>query len=127
MQLQRQSRPGTGTGTFFRVREKAGDPHGNPLPPCGREGRPCHAIHQSAWLLLAATLLTACANPPGAAPANSLARIGQTQTLTLGFREDSKPFSFKGDDGAPAGYSVELCKRVAASVQSQLKLAKLDV
>ncbi|MDM0108176.1 amino acid ABC transporter substrate-binding protein [Variovorax sp. J22R24] len=77
--------------------------------------------------LLMSTLLGACANAPGAAPRDSLARIGQTQTLKLGYREDAKPFSSKGADGAPAGYSVELCKRVANSLQSQLKLAKLDV
>ncbi len=72
-------------------------------------------------------LLAACASGPGAGPQDSLARIGQSQTLKLGYREDAKPFSFKGADGAPTGYSVELCKRVASSLQSQLKLAKLDV
>ncbi|MEJ8825059.1 amino acid ABC transporter substrate-binding protein [Variovorax humicola] len=82
------------------------------------------AVVAPLWM---ATLLSACANVPGGAPRDSLARIGQSQTLRLGYREDAKPFSFKGVDGAPAGYSVELCKRVASSVQSQLKLAKLDV
>ncbi|MDM0112367.1 amino acid ABC transporter substrate-binding protein [Variovorax sp. J22R133] len=77
--------------------------------------------------LLMSALLGACASAPGGAPRDSLARIGQSQTLKLGYREDAKPFSFKGADGAPAGYSVELCKRVATSLQSQLKLAKLDV
>lgn len=77
--------------------------------------------------LLMSALLGACANAPGSTPRDSLARIGQTQTLKLGYREDAKPFSFKGADGAPTGYSVELCKRVAHSLQSQLKLAKLDV
>jgi ABC-type amino acid transport substrate-binding protein len=79
-----------------------------------------------AALLLVAAMLGACANPP-AAPQGALGRIGQSQVLTLGFREDSKPFSYKAVDGSPAGYSVELCRRVAASLQSQLKLAKLEV
>jgi ABC-type amino acid transport substrate-binding protein len=78
-------------------------------------------------LLLVSALLSACANPPGAAPRDTLARISQTQTIRLGFREDAKPFAFKGPDGAPAGYSVELCKRVVTSLKSQLNLAKLDV
>jgi ABC-type amino acid transport substrate-binding protein len=77
--------------------------------------------------LLLSTLLGACASAPGTAAPDSLARIRQTQVLKLGYREDAKPFSFKGADGAPAGYSVELCKRVASSLQSQLQLAKLDV
>jgi ABC-type amino acid transport substrate-binding protein len=78
-------------------------------------------------LLLMSALLGACANAPSSTPRDSLARIGQTQTLKVGYREDAKPFSFKGTDGMPTGYSVELCKRVARSLQSQLKLAKLDV
>lgn len=78
-------------------------------------------------LLMSTLLLGACATGPGGATGNTMARIAQGQPLKLGYREDSKPFSFKGADGAPAGYSVELCKRVAASLQTQLKLAKLDV
>lgn len=72
-------------------------------------------------------LLGACATGPGASPGSSLARIAQTQTLKLGYREDAQPFSFKAPDGKPAGYSVSLCQRVVASLQSQLQLAKLDV
>ncbi|RZU02002.1 amino acid ABC transporter substrate-binding protein [Rivibacter subsaxonicus] len=78
-------------------------------------------------LALAAAVLAGCASTTGAPPKDTLARISQTQTLTLGYREDSRPFSFKGTDGAPAGYSVELCKRVASSLQAQLKLPKLDL
>jgi len=78
-------------------------------------------------LLLIAFLLGGCANAPATAQASGLARIAQSQVLTIGFREDSRPFSFRGTDGAPAGYSVELCKRVAASLRAQLKLSNLDV
>lgn len=73
------------------------------------------------------SLLGACATSPGQAPGGTLARVAQTQTLKLGYREDAQPFSFKGPDGKPAGYSVALCQRVANSIQSQLKLARLDV
>ena len=76
---------------------------------------------------LAASALVGCASAPTAAPKDTLARITQTQSITLGYREDSVPFAYKGSDGAPAGYSVELCKRGVGSLQSQLKLAKLDV
>jgi ABC-type amino acid transport substrate-binding protein len=79
-------------------------------------------------LLAFSALLSACTNMPGSAGSkDALSRITQSQTLTLGYREDSKPFSYKGADGNPAGYSVELCKRVAAALQSQLKLTKLDL
>jgi ABC-type amino acid transport substrate-binding protein len=38
----------------------------------------------------------------------------------MGFRTDSPPFSFTGPDGQPAGYTVDLCKRVAASIERTL-------
>ena len=39
-------------------------------------------------------LLGACATGPAASPGNALARVAQTQTLKLGYREDAQPFSF---------------------------------
>ncbi|AMO22382.1 hypothetical protein UC35_05050 [Ramlibacter tataouinensis] len=73
-------------------------------------------------------MLTGCATAPGAASAkDTVARLGETKSLTLGYREDSKPFSFKDEKGSPAGYSVELCKRVAAQIQQQLKLPQLEL
>jgi len=80
-----------------------------------------------ALLLASTTLLAACATSPGGSSGGGLGRIAQSQTLKLGYREDAIPFSSKGADGKPAGYSVALCQRVATSIQSQLKLPKLDV
>src|SRR4030095_7453561 len=57
----------------------------------------------------------------------TLKKIKDSGTITLGYREQWVPFSFKGSDGTPAGYSVDLCKSVATAVQQQLKLQKLDV
>jgi len=92
------------------------------------ENRDYRSLTLSALLLSAIAFLGGCANPTGAARESAaLTRIGQTQTLKLGYREDATPFSYRGADGKPAGYSVELCQRVSSSLQSQLKLAKLDV
>jgi glutamate/aspartate transport system substrate-binding protein len=57
----------------------------------------------------------------------TLKKIKSTNTITLGYRESSHPFSFVGDDGKPAGYSVDLCTRVAASVGKELALPSLQV
>jgi glutamate/aspartate transport system substrate-binding protein len=57
----------------------------------------------------------------------TLKKIKDSGTITIGYREQSVPFSFKGTDGKPAGYSVDLCQRIASGVQQQLKLSKLDV
>jgi len=57
----------------------------------------------------------------------TLAKIRQSGTIKLGYRENSPPFSFQGNDGQPRGYSVDLCRVVADDVAKQLGLAKLDV
>jgi glutamate/aspartate transport system substrate-binding protein len=68
---------------------------------------------------------------PGVAPAQevtgTLKKIKDSGTIAIGYREQSVPFSFRGPDGKPAGYSVDLCQRIATGVQQQLKLSKLDV
>lgn len=61
------------------------------------------------------------------AGAATLDRVKETGTLTLGYRTDAVPFSFENQIGEPAGYSVALCKVVAAEVKSELKLDKLEV
>lgn len=62
-----------------------------------------------------------------AEPEGTLKKIKRTNTITLGHRESSRPFSFVGDDGKPAGYSVDLCTSVAASVGKELALPNLQV
>ena len=50
----------------------------------------------------------------------TLKKVRDAKSITLGYRADSPPFSFTGPDGQPAGYSVDLCKRVAASLERSL-------
>ena len=80
---------------------------------------------RSLTLLLTIALL---AGPALAAdPEGTLKKIKRTNTITLGHRESSRPFSFVGDDGKPAGYSVDLCTRVASGVGKELALPNLQV
>jgi ABC-type amino acid transport substrate-binding protein len=55
-----------------------------------------------------------------AAQAQTLADVKKRGALRIGYSETSVPFSFKDRDGQPAGYSVELCKRIAAAISTQL-------
>ena len=68
---------------------------------------------------------------PGIAPAQELTgtlkKIKDSGTIAIGYREQSVPFSFRGPDGKPAGYSIDLCQRIVTGIQQQLKLSKLDV
>jgi ABC-type amino acid transport substrate-binding protein len=75
-------------------------------------------------LLLSTVLL---AGPVmGAELDGTLKKIKASNTITLGYREDARPFAYTGDDGKPAGYSVDLCTRIAASVGRQLGLLNLQ-
>lgn len=60
-----------------------------------------------------------------AAETGTLEKIRQTQIITLGYRENSPPFSFVSPQGKPVGYSVELCEHVVRQIADQLKLPNL--
>ena len=64
---------------------------------------------------------------PAAASVDTLKRIRDTNTILIGVRESSVPFSFIDAQKQPQGYSVDLCVRVAEAVKAELKLPKLDV
>ena len=57
----------------------------------------------------------------------ALKRIRDTRTLTIAYRTDAVPFSFNDDKRQPTGYTVDLCKRIAASIEQQLKIQGLKV
>jgi len=65
----------------------------------------------------------------GAAPvsAATLDRIKETGKITLGYRIDAQPFSYRDQSGAAAGYSAALCQKIADQVKGELGLPKLTV
>jgi ABC-type amino acid transport substrate-binding protein len=79
--------------------------------------------------LVVAALLAACVSLPAQAQSISgtLKKVADTKTLLLGFLPESIPFSFTDASKEPMGYSVDLCKRVAAGIQQQLNLPSLEV
>jgi glutamate/aspartate transport system substrate-binding protein len=77
--------------------------------------------------LLSILCLTVLLTSPvsGQQPQSTLEKIKKAKTITMGYRESSFPFSFIGEDKKPAGYSVDLCTRIAAGIQQQLGLSDL--
>ena len=70
--------------------------------------------------LAAAFCLGAQAQDGAAAPttlSGTLAKIRQSGTIALGYRESSVPFSYMGPRKEPIGYSVELCKTLVVSIE----------
>jgi glutamate/aspartate transport system substrate-binding protein len=70
----------------------------------------------SVLLVVAALLSSASAMGQG-----TVDRIKQRGEIRIGYRTDARPLSFE-ENGQPAGYSVDLCKRVAAGIGGQLNL-----
>ena len=61
------------------------------------------------------------------AHADTLGQIRKSGEIRLGYRTDAPPMSFTDANGQAAGYSVELCRRIATAVKDELKLANLKV
>ena len=58
---------------------------------------------------------------------DTLRRIRDSGSLTIGVREASVPFSFIDAQKQPQGYSIDLCLKVADAIKNELKLPRLDV
>ena len=88
-----------------------------------------HAQCRRPWPLGLIVVLSALlpGNTLAQVPEDTLARISETKTITIGYREDAPPFSYRLSDGRILGYSIDLCHRVAENIRRELKLDKLDV
>jgi ABC-type amino acid transport substrate-binding protein len=75
-------------------------------------------------LLLVAALLPAVTHAQ--ATDKVLQRIRDGKAITIAYRTDAAPFSYEAN-GKPAGYTVELCKRVVTSLEQQLKIQTIAV
>jgi len=77
--------------------------------------------------LLTAAALALLATGAAQAQADTLAKIKENKSATMGVRESSGALSYTLGDGKYAGFHVEVCTRVLADVQKQLGLASLDI
>jgi len=77
-------------------------------------------MHKS-LLVLAAALATA-----GLAHADTLKKIKDTGSVTMGVRESSG-LSYTIGDGKYVGFHVDVCQKALADIQKQLGLPKLDI
>lgn len=75
-------------------------------------------------LLLVAALLPAFTHAQTSD--KTLQRIKDKKAINIAYRTDARPFSWE-DNGQPAGYSVDLCKRVVTSLEQQLKVQPIAV
>lgn len=59
------------------------------------------------------------------AMADTLQKIKDTGTITIGHRESSIPFSYLDGNQKPVGYSMDLCNKIVDAVKKELKMPAL--
>lgn len=57
----------------------------------------------------------------------TLRKIKDTGTLTIGYRESSIPFSYLDSQQKPVGFSIDLCQKIADKIKQNLALPNLAV
>jgi glutamate/aspartate transport system substrate-binding protein len=51
----------------------------------------------------------------------TLKKIRDTGAVRIGYRENSPPFAFRGPDGKPVGYSLDICEIVVDEIVAELQ------
>jgi len=78
-------------------------------------------------ITLALALFLAAGAAHSQKPDGRLKKIADTKTITIAYRSDASPFSFTDDKQQVVGFSIDLCKRVANSIERQIKVQGLQV
>jgi glutamate/aspartate transport system substrate-binding protein len=73
--------------------------------------------------LLSCAAITSHAQNAG----DTLQKVKETGSITLGYRESSVPFSYLDGQQKPVGISMDLCAAIVEKVKQQLKLPALEV
>jgi len=56
----------------------------------------------------------------------TLDKIARTGEFLIGYRADSSPLSYENSKGEPSGYSVDMCRRIAAGVKVHFGDKKIE-
>ena len=56
----------------------------------------------------------------------TLDKILRTGEFVIGYRSDASPLSYDNADKQPSGYSVDLCRRIAAAIKSHLGKSDIE-
>lgn len=80
--------------------------------------------------LIGAGILSGLVGRQGSAHADSpstLDKIKAAKAITIGYRESSYPLSYVVKGGAPMGYHIDVCMKIADRVKQQLSLPDLKI
>ena len=92
-------------------------------PPLARN-RPDAPLSHPAGRAVAGPCTGPCQTPP---LDGRLKKIQATKTIAVAYRTDALPFSFEDADKQPAGYTVDLCKRIVGVIEKQIDVTPLQI
>ncbi len=58
---------------------------------------------------------------------DTLKRIKETETITIGYRDIASPFSYLNEKKQPIGYSIDLCLKIVDAIRVQRQMPRLDI
>src|SRR4051812_36728874 len=58
---------------------------------------------------------------------DTLSRIAASRTVTIGVRNDARPFAYQLPDGQPGGFAVDLCRELVEDISAKLGGAELKI
>jgi glutamate/aspartate transport system substrate-binding protein len=76
---------------------------------------------------LLVAMLATCMTTGMASAQDTLKKIRDTNTITIGHRDTSIPFSYYDDKQQVVGYAMDICMKIVDAVKAELKLPKLEV
>ena len=76
---------------------------------------------------LLVAVLVGCSIAATAGAQDTLKKIRDSGTITLGHRDSSIPFSYYDDKQQVVGYAMDICMKVVDAVKASLKMPKLEV
>jgi glutamate/aspartate transport system substrate-binding protein len=80
------------------------------------------------WAIVTLLSVVLFGSPASAQPFDGRLKIvRETATLRIAYRTDSPPFAFLDPQGRPTGYTIELCERVAKSLERELGVPALAI
>mgnify|MGYP000284712330 CR=1 FL=1 len=82
--------------------------------------RTAFALHAVCGALLILSSLPATA-------ASTLDKVAKSGVVSLGYRDNSLPFSYLNADKRPIGYSIDICLKVVDAIKRELKRPDLAV
>jgi len=84
-----------------------------------------HRLYTS-FLTLAVLLAFPGLNLLAEGSGGTLEKIERTGEFLIGYRTDSSPLSYENAEGEPSGYSVDLCRRIAAGVNAHFDKKNIE-